>query len=415
MRNPFISYALILLALAGCGGGGGGNPTVDDQAYAVAIQSDGKIIAAGESLDGGNFQWSFALARYNTDGSLDPGFGAGGKVLTNMGDVVARAVVIQSNGKIIAAGKGYPSGFALVRYNIDGTLDAGFGSGGKVLTAINGGATAVAIQGDGSIVAAGYFYNGSGYDFAVARYLVSGTLDLSFGSGGVVITAVGSGFGASGVAIQADGKILVAGGSYLVRYNFDGSLDTFFGNNGIVYTGSYNEQTSTVAIPAAGQILAAGSSYNGFSGFSYDLTLSRYNDIDGTFDTSFAILGTATITASSYYNLDRTTIVPDSVTGKIVVAGYTQYGGFVLARYDSNGSPDTTFNSGNGILANGGSYWNYNSTVRNIAVQTDGKIVVVGRSYLDNVNGYDFALTRLNGDGSIDAAFGTSGKVTTGF
>ena len=120
-----------------------------------------------------------------------------------------------------------------------------------------------------------------------------------------------------------EGKILVAGGSYLVRYNFDGSLDTFFGKSGIVYTGSYNEQTSTVAIPGAGQILAAGSSYNGFSGFSYDLTLSRYNDIDGTFDTSFAILGTATITASSYYNLDRTTIVPDSVTGKIVVAGYT--------------------------------------------------------------------------------------------
>jgi uncharacterized delta-60 repeat protein len=419
MRNPFVSVVpiffstLILLSLTGCGGGG--NPAVDDQVFAVAIQGDGKIIAAGDSFNGGNYLWSIALARYNSNGSLDTTFGAGGKALTDFGGG-ARAVAIQSDGKIVAAGYSYdsPYNFLLVRYNSNGKLDAGFGSGGVVLTNMGGAATAVAIQSDNKIVAAGYFYNGIGYDFAVARYNSNGTLDATFGLGGRVNTMMGGlGAGASGIAIQTiDSKILVAGGSCLIRYNTNGTLDPSFGfGSGMVCTGSYHEQTSGVGIQSNGQILAAGSSYNGIG--SYDLALTRFN-IDGSPDNSFSIGGRAVTSAMSLYALAPTTVVPDPVSGKIVVAGYSQYE-FVLARYNSDGTPDTSFASGGAILTTGGGYWSNDSLVRDIAVQTDGMIVVAGRTYKDDVNGYDFALARHNSNGSIDTSFGTGGKVTTGF
>ena len=146
-------------------------------AYSVAVQSDGKIVAAGYSDNGSNDD--FALARYNTDGSLDATFGSGGKVATPVGSSndYAYSVAIQSDGKIVAAGlssNGSNDDFALARYDSDGSLDTGFGTGGKVTTAIGSAgdyALSVAIQSDGKIVAAGYSDNGSNYDFALARYL----------------------------------------------------------------------------------------------------------------------------------------------------------------------------------------------------------------------------------------------------
>jgi uncharacterized delta-60 repeat protein len=398
---------LILFSLTGCGGGGG-NPVSDDRAYAVAIQNDGKIIAAGDAYNGNN-GWNFALVRYNSNGSLDTSFGSGGKVLTN--GAGARAIAIQSDGKIVAAGYDYAYSFALVRYNPDGSLDASFGTGGKVLTFMNGGASAVAIQSDGKIVATGYSYNGIGYNFALARYNSNGTLDATFGPAGTVITSnIFMNSGASSVAIQTDGKILIAGGSYLIRYNMDGTLDPAFGSgSGMVVTGSYYEQTSGVGIQTDGKIVAAGS--NGLTG-SYDFALTRYN-FDGSTDFAFNGNGRAVTTVMSLYPLAPATVMPDPANGKIVAAGYSQYQ-FVVGRYISDGSPDTTFASGGAIIATGGSYWNSDSFVRDIAVQSDGKIVVAGSSYKDNANGYDFALARLNSDGSIDAGFGSGGRVTTG-
>lgn len=419
MRNPLhlinalFLATLISLPLIGCGGGGGGNPTFNDRAFAVAIQSDGKIVAAGDSYNGNN-GWCFALVRYNSNGSLDTTFGTGGKVLTIMG-AGARAVAIQSDGKIVAAGYDYAYSFVLVRYNSDGSLDTTFGVGGKVLTLIGGGASAVAIQSDGKIVAVGYSYNGIGYDFAMTRYNSNGMLDTTFGSGGKVITNVSAytfaGSAASGVTIQTDGKILVAGGSYLIRYISDGSLDITFGTGGKVISGSYYETTSGVGIQTDGRILAAGSSWNGFTG-SYDFALTRYNS-DGSPDMTFATSGRAVTTLMSLYTLGPATVVPDPTNGKIVAAGYSQYE-FVLGRYNNDGSPDTTFASGGTILTSGVSYWSNNSFVHDIAVQTDGKIVVAGSFYKDDVSGYDFALARHNSDGSIDAGFGSGGKVTTG-
>ena len=266
--------------------------TDDNVADAVAIQPDGKIVAAGWSDNGSNAH--FTLVRYDTNGSLDTSFGTGGKVTTPIGTDkdVAIAVAIQPNGKIVAAGYSDNGGnwdFALVRYNIDGSLDASFGTGGKVTTPIGTGqdiAYAVAIQPDGRIVAAGNSLNGSNYDdFALARYNINGSLDATFNTTGRVTTPIGTYDDyAYDVAIQPDGKIVAAGYSYngsnyvfaLVRYNTDGNLDTSFGTGGRVVSpiGSGEDQALAVAIQPDGKIVAAGYSYNGSND---DFAVARYH------------------------------------------------------------------------------------------------------------------------------------------
>jgi uncharacterized delta-60 repeat protein len=261
-----------------------------DYGNAVAIQSDGKIVVAGESYTGANAD--FALVRYNTDGSLDTTFNTTGMVTTAIGGGAdnANAVAIQADGKIVAAGysnNGTDLDFALVRYNTDGSLDTTFNTMGAVSTAIGPGddyARAVAIQADGKIVAAGPSNNGADLDFAVVRYNTDGSLDTSFNTTGKVTTAIGTGEdNDGGVAIQADNKILVAGASYngtdndfaLVRYNTDGSLDTNFNTTGKATTaiGASNDNANAVAIQADGKIVVAGSSSNGTDN---DFALVRY-------------------------------------------------------------------------------------------------------------------------------------------
>lgn len=416
IRKPIVSIAaivlpiLILFTLTGCGGGG--TPASHDRAYAVAMQSDGKIVVAGDTYSDNN-GWSFALARYNSNGGLDTSFGGSGKVLTNLG-AGARAVAIQSDGKIIVAGISYiqPEYFVLVRYTSSGSLDTSFGTGGIVQTSMGGGVTSVAIQNDKKIVAAGYSYNGYGYDFALARYDINGRLDGTFGLGtGKVFTPIGGmGGGASSVAIQSNGNIVVAGGFYLIRYDSNGIPDINFGSYGIITTNSSYEQTS-VAIQPDDKILVAGNYYS-TPGW-HALALTRRNKLDGLADFSFDYDGTVTAVAISSHNLATTSVVVES-GGNIVTAGYSQYE-FVLARYNSSGIPDSSFATGGVILTSAGAYWNNDSFVRAIAVQTDQKIILTGSSYNYGSNGYDFALARLNSNGSLDTGFGAGGKVITGF
>src|SRR5262245_24661714 len=212
-------------------------------------------------------------------GALDPTFGTGGKVTTDLqgsSQDDGQAVAVQADGKIVVAGSFQGIDFAVVRYNADGTLDATFGTGGKVITNFGPGFTTdaaqdLAIQSDGKIVVVGSSTNSVGTDFAVARYNADGTLDASFGTGGLVTTNFGgtSLDAAQGVAIQADGKIVVTGSSNsaspqddfaVVRYNADGSLDTGFGTGGKVTTdfaGSIDDAFA-VALQADGKIVAAG-------------------------------------------------------------------------------------------------------------------------------------------------------------
>jgi uncharacterized delta-60 repeat protein len=191
--------------------GTGGEVTTDfggsDSAEAVGIQSDGKIVTAGSTFSGG--LQHFVLARYNADGNLDSSFGSGGKVTTDFGGFdAASALVIQPDGRIVAAGRG-SGDFALARYNADGSLDPTFGSGGKVTTDFGGSddAFGVALQADGKIVAAGQ----GGSDFGLARYNADGSLDPTFGSGSRVTTDLGGFEDAIAVALQNDGKIVITG------------------------------------------------------------------------------------------------------------------------------------------------------------------------------------------------------------
>ncbi len=266
---------------------------IRDQAYSVAIQSDSKIVVAGYS-EGGDGGWDFAVVRYDTNGSLDSDFGNDGKVITAVGrsGAIAHSVAIQSDGKIVAAGSGYngiDNDFAVVRYDTNGSLDSDFGSDGIVMTnfGIRGDEVhSVAIQSDGKIVAAGVGYNGSDDDFAVVRYNTNGSLDSDFGNDGKVMTPIGSSRDQIyGVAIQNDGKIIVAGrsndGVYnytydfaVVRYNTNGSLDNTFANDGKVITdvGDSFSGASGVAIQRDGNIIVAGSIRNS----SNDFIIVRY-------------------------------------------------------------------------------------------------------------------------------------------
>ena len=219
-----------------------------DLAYAVAIQPDGKIVAAGYANDG--LQNDFALARYNPNGSLDPNFDGDGKVTTDFqgDDDMISAIAIQPNGKIVVAGSAVTTAggidFALARYNPDGSLDTNFSGNGKRATDFFGDIDQVmglVIQPDGKIVAAGYTTTGTGdLNFALARYNSNGTLDTTFDGDGKLTTDFGSHDIANAVALQSDGKIVAAGstggtGTYdfaLARYNTDGSLDSSFSFDG---------------------------------------------------------------------------------------------------------------------------------------------------------------------------------------
>jgi uncharacterized delta-60 repeat protein len=260
--------------------GGDGKVTTNfgrgsDRAFGVTIQSDRKIIAVGRVAGSGG---RFGLARYNRDGTLDVTFGGDGKVGTNFTsrNDVASDVALQPDGRIVAAGSAgsyqYSHGqFALARYNPDGTLDPTFGGTGKVVTDFNGNnefALGVAIQSDEKIVIVGRaadVEDESNTDFALARYNPDGTLDASFGTGGQVRTEIVYGDSAEDVSIQADGKLVVAGTAEteftVVRYNADGTLDSSFGDGGRVFIHfpvGFPPAAHALAIQSDGRIVAAG-------------------------------------------------------------------------------------------------------------------------------------------------------------
>ncbi|MGH2945622.1 MAG: hypothetical protein ACRDPC_05065 [Solirubrobacteraceae bacterium] len=225
-------------------------PSDHDVARAVAIQPDGRIVAVGrQALCGDPCRLRFAVTRHNLDGSLDITFDGDGKLRTTFAgvDASARAVALQPDGKIVAAGEA-GGGFALTRYNTNGSLDTSFGGDGRVASSIGVGndrAEAVAIQGDGKIVAAGRTAEGGG-NVAIARYLPGGALDPTFGDAGRVITGIGGDESASGIALQGagtlpdDGKIVIAGetssgdGRFLLaRYHAE-AFDTTPPNTAII-------------------------------------------------------------------------------------------------------------------------------------------------------------------------------------
>ena len=374
--------------------------SADDFGYSVAIQADGKIVVAGSANNGANID--VAVARYNTNGTLDTTFNGTGKVTSDFGGQESiYGVALQSDGKIVVSGGITGLGkdnFLLARYTTNGVLDSTFGTGGKVFAAIGTGSDVgekLTIQNDGKIVVAGFSYNGSDYDFAVARFLTNGTFDTTFNSTGHATTPVGNGDDqAYGVQVQSDGKIVIAGrssngGFYdfaLARFTANGILDTAFNGTGKVITpiGSGHGYAYGVALQSDGKIVAGGRSYNGTN---YDFAAVRYTT-NGVLDTTFN--GTGKASADFNGTNDYGFEIKVQSDGKIVVAGLT-YDYFALTRFNSDGSLDSSLGFGGKITTIIGGT---DDTAFGLAIQNDGKIVVAGYSF--NGANYDFAVVRYN-------------------
>jgi len=343
------------------------------------------------------------------DGDLDDSFGVGGKVITNCGTLCGGigSVAIQADGKIVVV-----SSNALFRYNSNGSLDTSFGSSGKVTTGEN--FKKLALQTDGKIVVAG---TNSLIHISVARYNSDGSLDTSFGTGGKVTTSIRSSDSANALAVQTDGKIVVAGETNdsssssdiaVVRYNSNGSLDTSFGIGGKVTTSIRSSNyADALAVQTDGKIVVTGITFDSSS--SSDIAMVRYNS-NGGLDTSFGTGGKVTTSIRSFDFAEAIAIQSD---GKIVVAGYTgdslSSGGYAVVRYNGNGGLDTSFGTGGIVTTSiGGKY----ESASDLAIQTDGKIVVAGKTG-DSISSGVIAVVRYNGNGGLDTSFGTGGKVTT--
>jgi uncharacterized delta-60 repeat protein len=327
---------------------------------AVVVQPDGKILVAGGAYPLFVFAGNFKLARYNPDGTLDAGFGNGGIVSTNFGHgSYAFGLALQPDGRIVAAGTVFvdfstddssDTDFGLARYNADGTLDDSFGNGGKVLTDFDGfndDAMAVLIQPDGKIVAAGSAKNPTSYyDFALARYLPDGTLDTGFGHGGKVRTDFGvqNLDQARAAVLQPDGRIVAAGFASLAfgdtryaaaRYNADGTIDKSFGSQGKtrLHFGTCCERANSVLLQSDGKVVLVG--FPDSESSDSDFVLMRL-DSSGALDPSFGKNGRVR-TSFGHLNggANGATLQPD---GKILAVGFQATSTdktveFALARY----------------------------------------------------------------------------------
>ncbi len=371
---------------------GGNNDYVSD----IAIQPDEKIVVVGTV--GYNTVMDVGIVRYNTDGSLDTSFSGDGIVTTDFGaDEYGSSVAIQPDGKIIVGGQSgsYPNyESVMARYNSDGSLDTSFSGDGKVILTFgssNHTGASVAVQPDGKIVfSCSYGAIHGAQDIAVARFNADGSLDTSFSGDGKVTTDINGGSDVSrNVAIQSDGKIVVSGDSgspsaydfAVVRYNTDGSLDTSFSGDGKVITSisAESDYGRAMTIQPDGKIIVAGQVDDPVT--HADFGVVRYN-ADGSLDTSFSGDGIVQ-TNIGYHDIPYGVAV--QADGKIVVVGTNR---LTIARYNSDGSLDTSFfGVGTEIIAdiNG----NYLTCDGGVAIQADDKIVVAAGTQ------YDFAAVRL--------------------
>jgi uncharacterized delta-60 repeat protein len=363
---------------------------------AVLIQPDGKMVTVGAREVGNNFHFQFGATRHDANGNLDPGFGTGGIATTPLGgnDDKARDAALLPDGGFVAVGQADPAGlgnvdFGVVRYTADGHPDPGFNSTGVETTDIAGRgdvANAVAVQADGKIVVVGEAETiPSFFDFAVVRYNPNGTLDQSFGGDGIVTTDLGSEFDdATAVAIQPDGKIVVAGDTEqnvaLARYLPDGQLDPTFNAGGTVVSNIGTNEANGVAITPGGTILIAGTRV-GPTG-NRDPYVASYGP-SGKLNLGFGNFGVAQADVSGGEDYGNDLAL--DANGNIVVVGSassaTTVSDMALVRFKPDGTLDTILTTdfhGTGDFGNA------------LAIDPQGRIVAAGSS------GDQFALMRAN-------------------
>ena len=373
----------------------------DSLANAIAIQPDGKIVAVGNT-NPSDTDVDIAITRYTSTGALDKSFNKTGKKVTNLGGKhpVNGVVINKSTGKIIVAGRkcsstGSACKILVLRYTPAGNLDTSFNGSGYRIDDYDGGESgsfgAVALQSDGKIVVGGYMINKTtkNIEFAIYRYTNTGTLDTSFnGTGKKAFSfSTNSNDYLNGIAIQpADGKIIVAGFTFvgggskanfaLARLNSNGSLDTSFNGTGKQTTdfGGVQAGANSLALQSNGKIVLAG-----FKRTATNTTfaLARYNT-NGSLDTSFAgtgkkvfdFSGSGKYSDASYVNIEPT-------TGKIVVCGDSN-NNFALARLTTTGTLDTTFNHTGKVSID----FHNDDECKGLAIQpADGKYVMAGWTY----------------------------------
>ncbi|MGI8944761.1 MAG: delta-60 repeat domain-containing protein [Thermoleophilaceae bacterium] len=399
------------------GGGPGDEPTGGGTAGDVAIQRDGKMVVAG------SWNGDFALVRYNPDGTLDPSFSGDGKQATDFGGTEgANGVAIQPDGRIVTVGEASRADdigdFALSRHNPDGSLDPSFSGDGKLK--INLGpsksfdtAADVALQVDGKIVVVGSHFVSS---LAVARLNPDGSLDTTFSGDGIQTTEVTNADYGTAVALQPDGRILIVGAG--LRSGLSTFVLARYEPNGSLdasFSGDGKQTTElgTEGAFAAGVALQTDGKIVAVGGAGGDFAIARYGT-DGSLDPGFASDGTQTIDLGGA-DSESARDVAVQADGRIVAAGGNGSGGvgdFALARLNSNGSLDTTF-SGDATTRTDFSTFDF---VSGVALQNDGRIVAAGGSIFGpSLMSSVFAVARYHPEGSLDAGFSGDGKVTTGF
>ncbi|WP_269661337.1 calcium-binding protein [Streptomyces cinnabarinus] len=351
-------------------------------------------------------------------GDLDTDFSGDGRVVTDLADDdQAYDVAVQPDGKIVSVGTStdysvLEGRWALTRHNADGTPDTGFGDGGTVTTAINNmepdlqwsEANAVALQPDGRIVVAGYSWRG--YEnccwFTVARYNSDGSLDNTFSDDGRFFADIDGPTEARDVAIDSSGRIVVAGYTggevAVVRLNGNGTPDTSFGGDGTVTADPSPEPNEAGGGAHALVLQPDGKIVVGgdVGSTRFDFSLMRFTT-NGDLDTGFDGDGMVRTDFGDYETVEGLALQSD---GRIVAAG-----GDSLARYHTNGSLDTGFDGDGKVVVSGGAAWD-------LALQpADGRIVLAG----SNGAGGNFAVLRYNTDGSQDTGFGSGGVATADF
>ena len=381
----------------------------------------------------------FAASAFGADGQLDPTFGTAGKAtlgFTNSGFDAATSIAIQSDGKIVAAGFGnepdnYYQVLAVARFKPDGSPDPTFGNNGRVLLvdvfSFYSTKVDVAIQADGKIVLVGGVGPfGQNPDFGVIRLQSNGDFDGSFGSGGkATFDFFGFADHASSVVVQSNGMIVVGGSVTqttgdidfaLLRIDQVGNPDVSFGTLGKVTLDffSYTDNLNSLSIQTDGKFVAAGTAW--IVNTESDFAVARFTTT-GAPDPTFGSGGKATI---SFFSHDEGTGSAIQADGKIVVVGgagtdSVLTSDFGVARLTANGQPDAGFGNGGKTTTDFLSALDY---ANDVVVQADGKIVVAGwiNPDISDVERYvDFGLARYDAGGILDPSFGSGGLINTDF
>lgn len=380
---------------------------------AVAIQQDGKIVTAGNIAGlGGD---DILLTRFNPDGSPDASFGVAGRVITMIGagSDEAHAIALQADGKIVVAGDTYAGlatdgDVAILRYNPDGSPDGSFGAGGVTTIPIGAwpdSAHDVAIQPDGKIVAAGYHSSAGDYQIAVVRVGETGSPDNSFDGDGIRTLNVSAGSDSlESLLIEPGGSILAAGASdisgssgiLVLRLTATGGLDPSMNGTGTFVTqlGDTSSQAKTVLRQPDGRIVVAARAV--VNGQMFEFALTRL-EANGDLDAGFGGGGLVRTTLSPQPDfLNDAELQPD---GKILVAGTYDTGtgtSIAVMRFNPNGTPDTGFSLGGLVTTAFDGTVPIDSQANAMALQPDAKIVVAG-NVLDGLDS-DQALVRFMGD-----------------